>query len=386
MYPYLLGFICPTTFISPSWEIRFFPGRSPVALGSLMPHKGINCTAQCPTNLLDTWSGGVCIGNWKCGRLEPRAGRHQTATKSSNLPSMWCWQAYHNFIIQRRDLGRWQKLWFSQPGECHDTCLDAFSTGLVWMPFPKASWELSFSPVGTVTAILTESKLLEINTSFPSLQGPEVLNSVTLLQAVCWIWTGRVPKQQGDCGDWSYFQWLLFFLLPLKLGALCCLVLLHIKSFCAPFSISESWGLFSPWQSWTSLSLFHKPEKGGQERLWGPDAKQSEHIKPNQLLRNSCFTHNMTKHHAKTHDWASFSSQLRGLSHPLLLGDSSDGMSSDCQDEKLCIYTEGETCDWGVWLGQKSRGRNPLQDLANLVRHDVPALEQLCYVEPRFQC
>lgn len=77
----------------------------------------------------------------------------------------------------------------------------------------------------------------------------------------------------------------------------------------------------------------------------GTDTKQSEHIKPNQLLRNSCFTDNMTKHHAKTQDRTSFSPQLRGLSHTELLGDSNDRMSSDCQNEKLCIYTEGETYD-----------------------------------------
>lgn len=79
------------------------------------------------------------------------------------------------------------------------------------------------------------------------------------------------------------------------------------------------------------------------------------------------------KQHAKIQDWISLSPQLRGLSHPLLLGDSSDSMFSDCQDENpaftlreehaieersLARNSEAEIIfkAWHVWSGSTCPG------------------------------
>jgi len=93
------------------------------------------------------------------------------------------------------------------------------------------------------------------------------------------------------------------------------------------------------------------------------------------------------KQHAKMSDWTSFRPQLRGLSHPPLLCGSNDSMVSGWQDEKPCIYTEGGTCDQGVWLGQKSQRQISSSRLGTSGQAGhMLALEQFCYLGPWSQC
>lgn len=90
------------------------------------------------------------------------------------------------------------------------------------------------------------------------------------------------------------------------------------------------------------------------------------------------------KQHAKIQDWTSLSPQLRGLSHPLLLGDSSDSMFSDCQDENPAFTLREEHAIEERSLARNSEARlSSRLGMSGQAAH-VLALEQFCYFwDPR---